>query len=51
MDVRRVIIEENMCILEIVTDRIDEEKVIDEIVYLIENQSRDELYKHQFFLD
>lgn len=51
MDVRRVDIEENMCILAIVTDETHNNKVIDEIVYLIENQFRDELYKHQFFLD
>lgn len=51
MDVRRLAIEENMCILAIVTEETHNNKVIDEIIYLIENQFRDELYKQQFFLD
>ena len=51
MNVRRVTIEENMCILAIVTDETHNNKVIDEIVYLIENQFSEERYKYQFFLD
>lgn len=51
MYIKRVTIEEHVCILAMVTDRIDEEKVIEEIVYLIENQFEEEPYKYQFFLD
>ena len=51
MYVKRVIMEKRVCILAIVTDGIGEEKVIDEIAYLIENQFGEGSYKYQFFLD
>jgi hypothetical protein len=51
MYVKRVTIEESMCILAIVTEEIHNDKVIDEVVYLIENQFREEQCKYQFFLD
>lgn len=38
-------------ILAIVAEGIDEERAIDEIVDLIENQFGEEQYKYQFFLD
>jgi phosphotransferase system HPr (HPr) family protein len=39
------------CILAVVAEGIDDERAIDEIVDLIENQFGEEQYKYQFFLD